>query len=86
MTFLRDFFDESFLRKGGKSGAPKLPKMFVFDLKKKIAQKHTKNHQTCFSKKLDIGGSTLDTFQDCENIRDLAFRSIRQSIFLDSRL
>ena len=29
MTFLRDFFYESFFSKGGKSGAPKLPKMFV---------------------------------------------------------
>ena len=31
--------------------------------------------------KLNIGGSILDIFRDCENFRALAFRSIRRSIF-----
>lgn len=80
-----------FLNKGEgrESGAPKLPKMFVFDLKNDFfCPKTKKKLQNLRLKKLDIGGSILDTFQEFENIRDLAFRSIRRSIYstLDSRL
>ena len=58
MTFFRDFFW------GLESGAPKLPKMCVFDLKNEFfAEQDRHNSQNHFRKISSI----LETVQDCEN-------------------
>ena len=53
------------------SGAPKPTKICVFGLKNQLfRQMKTKDSRL---EKLDIGGSIIDTFQGCENVRDLSF-------------
>ena len=52
-------------------GAPKPTKICVFGLKNQLfRQMKTKDSRL---EKLDIGGSIIDTFQGCENVRDLSF-------------
>ena len=76
------FSDKLFLNKGRReSGAPKLPKMCVFGLTKQHFLRKKKTKKTRVSKNSIIGGLILNTFRDCENVWDFAFRSIRRLIF-----
>ena len=53
MTFLRDFFDELFLKRGEEGGAPQ-PKMCVFGLKNDLFGKKDKSHNFLLKKYFSI--------------------------------